>query len=102
MLRSLVGIVVRPARALIEPLRAVTQVALHELVARLTTDAVAIAKLAHRVLGAQVIGDELRFLVHRCSFPPRHGAPPPVPPIIGKCYPCPFTKLLPMSPDRTK
>jgi hypothetical protein len=87
------------ARALLQAGGPEAQVAVDPFVARLAGDAIAIAELRDRLGLTQVVGDELRALIRGCGIPPRHGHLLRYPPVW--CHPCPWTKVLPMSPDRT-
>src|SRR4030095_6736357 len=73
------------------------------LVARLSADPVSFAQLAERVDLAQVIRDELGLLMHGCRLAPGHADHSSCDPqMMGIWYPCTWTFLLPMCPDRTK
>ena len=64
LLRRLLRRAPRPARALLQAGRRLAKVALDLLVAGLARDAVVLAGLGDRQRVAQVVGDELRSLVH--------------------------------------
>jgi hypothetical protein len=91
-----------PARVVLEAGGPAAQVAVDPFVARLTRDAIPIAELRDGLGLAQVVGDELRALVHGCGLPPRHGHLLGVTRQCFGCYPRPWAKLLPMGPDRTR
>ena len=64
LLSRLIGRAPRPARALLQARRPLAQVAVDPLVPCLARDTVQGAEFGHRLHVAQVIGDELRPLVH--------------------------------------
>src|SRR5687768_318509 len=75
-------------RMLVQPRRPEREVAIDPLVTGLTADAVVIAQIADRKSLAQIIRDELRFLVHGTGLTPRHRAPPAAPCLVSNCYLC--------------
>ena len=99
LIGGLIGSAMGTARVFLEAGGPEAQVAVDPFVARLAGDAIPIAELRDRLGLAQVVGDELRALIHGCGLPPRHGHLLRCPPVW--CHPCPWTKVLPMSPDRT-
>src|SRR5262249_7604547 len=64
LIRRRIGPAPRPARSLLQTGRPVAQIALNPLVPGLTSNPVERAQLGDRQRVAQVIGDELRSLVH--------------------------------------
>src|SRR3989442_6285382 len=58
-----------------------------------------LATLGARKGMARWVGDDLRPVVQGCCYPPGQGHSLGLPPVC--CHPCPWTKLLPMSLDRT-
>src|SRR5262245_30003191 len=66
----------RLTRSLFQARRAVAQVAIDQLVASLARYTIALAQLGDAKALPQVVGDELRSLVHRRGLTPWHRAPP--------------------------
>jgi hypothetical protein len=102
VIRRLSGACARAPADLLKAWRPQREVAVNPFVGSLSTDAVAIAQLADRKGLAQIVRDELRFLVHGAGLTPRHGAPPQRAPLWSNCYPCLTTVLSPMYGDRTR
>src|SRR5262245_2603780 len=73
---GLVWRVMRLTRSLFQARRAVAQVAIDQLVAGLARYIIALAQLGDAEALPQVVGDELRSLVHRRGLTPWHRAPP--------------------------
>jgi hypothetical protein len=85
----------RCPRSIDQPVGATGVMPRQPLVQRSPTDVVASSQLGNREETAQVILDESHSFQHRTGLLPRHGLPPSP---RRKCYPCPRSVLLPMSP----
>src|SRR5215470_519270 len=72
---GLIGTCVRSSRSFLKSSRALLKVALDQSVAGLAAYAVASAQLGERERLTEVVGDELRLLVHRRGLTPWHRPP---------------------------
>lgn len=91
----------RSSRAVLKSHQPFRLESLHELVARLSADAVQLAQLSHCVTAGQVRVDKPLPFDHGIRLSPTHTPSLLVKRRARKCYPCRRSVLLPMSPVRT-
>jgi len=92
---KLVGLPIRPARAIRQSLKATVVVAVNKLVAGLARDAELPAQPRH-LLPFQHAGNELQSLVHGFAHLPGHLRSPQKPQL---CYPCARNEVSPFSQE---